>query len=352
MSTKSTTIKQFRCKKCNAPYPLGADDVIATCPYCGFTFEVGGSEIKHLMIPNRLNAKSVKTEVKKWLKKAAAKSVGKGVVKHIELEEPILQWIPLFRVSGKFESYHFGVKKEGSGDSARHFKIEDRDSGELTEWVIARRHAATFGINEFILSIIDTGIKDFAIDHTDSAPVLNSEIDDSDASRRAHRSRKDRERGELLEKVDQLLDHKLDFTPKTSTYTHAAYWLVRYTYQKGTFRVAVSGATGEILLGELPVTKRYRLKKWFTSIFLLIGSALIFQALPYFLLVLAQGGSSSDGDVWMVPVLMAAAGGLFWVASITVLGGSLRYEVEVDSEGKERGDRFSLIDTMKQLGGK
>ncbi|MBE0525879.1 MAG: hypothetical protein IH631_02985, partial [Candidatus Thorarchaeota archaeon] len=132
------------------------DDVIATCPYCGYTFEVGGSEVKHLLIPNKLDSKTVKSTVKKWLESAASKSVGKGILKHIEVEEPTLQWIPLFRVSGKFESYHFGVKKEGSGDSARHIKIEGSDSGEMTEWVIARRHAATFGINEFILSINDS----------------------------------------------------------------------------------------------------------------------------------------------------------------------------------------------------
>ncbi|MGY5872545.1 MAG: hypothetical protein RTV72_09885 [Candidatus Thorarchaeota archaeon] len=350
MPKKSTTITQFRCKKCNAPYPLGADDVIATCPYCGFTFTVGGSEIKHLVIPNKLNSKSVKAAVKKWLKFAASKSVGGGVVKNIELEEPILQWIPIFRVTGKFESYHFGVKKEGSGDSARHIRIENSDSGELTEWVIARRHAATFGIDEFILSLGDSGTKKFEIDHTEGAPVLNSEIDDQDASKRAHRSRMDRERVELLDQVDKLLDHRLNLTPETSTYTHAPYWLVRFTYQKGTFRVAVSGATGKILLGELPVTKRYRIKKWFTSLFLLIGSGLLFQVLPYFVWALAQG-SSSNGDAWMIPVVIAVVAGVFWVASITVLGGALRYEVEVDTEGKERGDSFSLTGTIKELGG-
>ncbi|MGY5881499.1 MAG: hypothetical protein RTV31_14705 [Candidatus Thorarchaeota archaeon] len=351
MAAKTTSITQFRCKKCNAPYPLGADDVIATCPYCGYTFEVGGSEIKHLLIPNKLNSKSVKAAVMKWLKFAAPKSVGGGVVKNIELEEPILQWIPLFRVTGKFESYHFGVKKEGSGDSARQIKIEDSDSGTLTEWVIARRHAATFGIEEFILSLEDIGTKNFEIDQTDGSPVLNSEIDDTDASKRAHKSRMDRERTELLEQVDTLLDHRLDLTPEASVYTHAPYWLVRFTYQKGTFRIAVSGATGKILLGELPVTKRYRIKKWFASLFLLIGSGLLFQILPYFVLVLASG-SSSDGDAWMIPVFIALAGGLLWVAAITVIGGSLRYEVEVDTEGKERGDRFSFTETMKNLGGK
>ena len=351
MSAKTTSITQYRCKKCNAPYPLGADDVIATCPYCGYTFTVGGSEIKHLIIPNKLNSKSVKVAVNKWLKFAAPKSVGGGVVKDIELEEPSLRWIPIFRVTGQFESYHFGVKKEGSGDSARHIRIEDRDSGELTEWVIARRHAATFGIDEFIRSLEDIGTKNFEIDHTEGAPVLNSEIDDTDAAKRAHKSRMDRERVELLDKMDKLLDHRLNLTPETSTYTHAPYWLVRFTYQKGTFRVAISGATGEILLGELPVTKRYRLKKWFTSIFLLVGSGLLFQVLPYLLLVLLQG-SSDSGDLWAIPLIMIAAAGLLWVASIIVLGGALRYEVEVDTEGKERGDRFSVTEAMKKVGGK
>jgi hypothetical protein len=292
----------------------------------------------------------VKKIVNKWLKKASAKTVGKGVLKDIELEEPILQWIPLFRVWGDYESYHFGYKKEGSGDSTRHIKIEDSDTGEMTEWVIARRHAATFGIDEFVLSIDDAGIKDFDIDMTGGAPVLNSEIDETDASRRAQYIRKERERGELLEQADQLLDHRLNLTAKESTYTHAAYWLVRYSYQKGTFRIAVSGATGEVLLGELPVTKRYRAKKWFTSIFLLVSSGLLFQTLPYLLYILFQG-DSSDSDIWMVPFIIAAVAGILWLGSITVLGGALRYEVEVDNEGEERGDRFSLTGAIKNLGG-
>jgi len=325
--------------------------VIATCPYCGFTFTVGGSEIKHLVIPNRLDSKSVKKVVNTWLKKAAAKTVGTSVLKELELEEPILQWIPLFRVKGDYESYHFGYKKKGTGGDTRHIRIEDSDVGVTTEWVVARRHAATFGINEFIHSIDDNGIKKFDIELAGGAPVLNSEIDESDASRRAEQSRKARERAELLESVDKLLDHRLSITPKDSTYTHAAYWLVRYSYQKGTFRIAVSGATGEVLLGELPVTKRYRAKKWISSIILLVSSALLFQALPYILYVLFQGSSNND-DIWMVPVVIALVAGVLWFGSITVLGGALRYEVEVDTEGKERGDHFSLTGAIKKLGGK
>jgi hypothetical protein len=351
MPAKATTVTQYRCKKCNAPYPLGADDVIATCPYCGYTFEVDGGEIKHLLIPNKLDAKSVKSAVMDWLKFAAPKSVGGGVIKDIELEEPILQWIPIFRVSGEFESYHFGVKEKGSGDTKTYIKIEDNDSGLFTEWVIARRHAATFGIEEFITSLDDANAKDFAIDLASGAPVLNSEIADSDATRRAHWIRQERERKEILQEINTLIDYRLNLTPKSSTYTHAPYWLVRFSYQKGTFRVAVSGATGEILLGELPVTKRYRIKKWITSVFLLIGSGLLFQVLPYLFYALFQG-SSSNSDAGAIPFVILFIAGILWIGSLSVVGGALQYEVEVDTEGKERGDKFSLTSAIKELGGK
>jgi hypothetical protein len=351
MPVKTTIVTQYRCKKCNAPYPLGADDVIATCPYCGYTFEVDGKEIKHLLIPNKLDAKSVKKAVMEWLRFAAPKSVGGGVIKDIELEEPILQWIPIFRVSGQFESYHFGVKEKGSGDSKTYIKIENSDSGSFTEWVIARRHAATFGIEEFIRSLDNTDVTDFEIDLASGAPVLNSEIDGTDASKRAHRLRQEREREEILGEINKLLDYRLNLIPESSTYTHAPYWLVRFAYQKGTFRVAVSGATGQILLGELPVTKRYRIKKWITSVFLLIGSGLLFQILPYIVVGLFQG-NSSDGDVWAIPFVIFIIAALLWVASISVVGGALQYEVEVDTEGNERGDKFSLTAAIKELGGK
>lgn len=350
MSKKSTTITQYRCEKCDAPYPLGADDVIVTCPYCGYTFEVDGAEVKHFMVPNKLDKKSVVAVVKKWFESSTSKTVGRGVIKSIQIETPILQWIPSFRVQGNYTSHHFGYKKTGSGGDTKYTRIEDSASGEMIEWVLARRHAATFGIDEFVLTLEDCKSQKFSIALTEDSPVLNSEITDMDVPRRAQKNRKDRERQELLGKVDKLLDHQLAITPKSITYTHAPYWLIRYSYQKGTFRIAVSGATGEILVGELPVTKWYRAKKWFSSVFLLIGSALLFQVLPYILMALFQGNSNSS-DAWVIPFAIAAIAGMMWIGSLTILRGTLQYEIDVDRDGKERKDKFSLMETLKGMGG-
>jgi DNA-directed RNA polymerase subunit RPC12/RpoP len=351
VTSESTTITQYRCEKCNAPYPLGADDVIATCPYCGYTFTVGGKEIPHLILPNKLDKNTIKTAVMKWLEFAAKKTVGSGIIGDIELEEPRLQWIPTFRIEGEYKSYHFGYKTEGSGNSRKYRRFETHNSGHAIEWVIARRHAATFGIDELLASLEDTKTRDFEIGLTNDAPVLNSEISDEDAIKRGQRNKKDRERTELLKKMDKLLDHSLDINPESSVYTHAPYWLVRYSYQKGTFRIAVSGAKGEVLLGELPVTKRYRTKRWLVSIFLLISASALFQILPY-ILILFTHANSNAGDLWAIPIVILLLACVLWIGSIVTVGGALKYEVQVNKKGEERKDEFTLDGTIRRLGGK
>ncbi len=340
---------QYRCKKCNAPYPLGADDVIATCPYCGYTFIVGGSELtKHMILPSRLDEKSVRKSVTKWLKLTSSKSVGEGIMKGIDLETPTLQWIPVFRVLADFEIHYLGAKQERSDYKKTWVKIEETNSGETAEWVLARRHAATFGVEEFIESLSDDTAKPFKIGMAESAPVLNSEIDEGDAPTRAHQRKRARDRAELQEQMEHLFDYHLKMNPKDCAYMHVPYWLARYTYKKGTFRVAVSGVTGNVVLGELPVTKLYRAKRWVTSLAMLIASALLMQPVPYILYALMQD-SSSNGDAFMIPLGMAFLAVLLWGGAYTIVGGSLRYEICVTADGKERDKRFSFGGTMDDM---
>ena len=352
MTTQETPqeLVQYRCKKCNAPYPLGADDVIATCPYCGYTFLVGGSEMaKHMILPSRLDEKSVRKSVTKWLKLASSKSVGKGIMKGIDLETPTLQWIPVFRVLADFEIHYLGAKQEKLDHKKTWIKIEETNSGETDEWVLARRHAATFGVEEFIESLSDDTAKPFKIGMTESAPVLNSEIDEGNANPRARQRKKTRDRAELQERMDHLFDYRLKMNAKDCTYMHVPYWLVRYTYKKGTFRVAVSGVTGKVVLGELPVTKLYRAKRWVTSLVMLIASALLMQPVPYILYALMQ--DSSSGDAFMIPFGMAFLAVLLWGGAYTIVGGALRYEICVTADGEERDKRFSFegaMDDMKE----
>jgi hypothetical protein len=349
VDSKAQGLVQYRCKNCNAPYPLGADDVISTCPYCGYTFVVDGGEMKeHLLLPNKLEEAEVEKVVLHWLKKAGSKAVGTRFMKDIEIQKPSLQWIPTFRVEASCSTYHFGAKQERHGDSKIWKKVERSSQDVVKEWVVARRHAATFGIEEFITSLLGMPTEKFDIKKTNNAPVLNSEISEEDSIPRAKRRKTEKDRAQLQEDMDKLLDYRLDMEPKESNYVHAPYWLVRYEHRGGTFRVALSGATGQVILGELPVTKRYRIKKWFTSVFLLVGAALLLQGLPYVTFAILQGGSS-DGDVFIVPVIMLLLGFLLWIGSFSVVGGVLKYEIQMTARGEEREKGFSIESAIDDL---
>ncbi|MHA2192974.1 MAG: hypothetical protein ACXAAR_06055, partial [Candidatus Thorarchaeota archaeon] len=131
----------------------------------------------------------------------------------------------------------------------------------------------------------------------------------------------------------------------------APYWLIRYEYHGGTFRVAVSGASGKVVLGELPVTKTYRVKKWFTSIFMLVAGALLLQGTPYITYAILMA-DSSDGEVFFIPVVMFILGIVLWLGSIQVMGSVLKYEIQLTADGEERDEGFSFGDTLRGVGGR
>ncbi len=342
MATKEQNqwIVQFRCSSCNASYPLGADDVITTCPYCGFTFTIDGAELtEHLIVPNTVDADQVKKTVLDWLSFAASRSVGKGIINGIEMEEPILQWIPLFRIKGLTAAYHLGYNEKDN----RFRKIESTKREISRIWILARRHAGTFGINEFVTNLEFAEPVPFNITQVE-APILNAEISEKDARSRASYIKSERDRRILQESMDKLLDYRLNLEITNCDYVHVPYWLSRYEYNGGTFRVAFSGSSGRVVLGELPVTKRYRIFKWLSSIILLAGSTLLFQALPY-LVYFTQGAAD---DAVYIPILTGAIAIFLFAISYIEMGEVLKYELRINAEGDEQ-DSVSINDKLKSF---
>ena len=354
MSKSKEKIEQYRCQQCNGPYPLGADDVIATCPYCGFTFEVGGGEIKkHLLVPTQLSSDEVKDTVLEWLKFATQKTIGTGVMKDIELEEPRLSWIPMFRVEGICDAYFMGAEEISRGNTEFWKKKEGRLDEVGVEFVLARRYSSTFGIKELIESL--DGVKTIAFDltSTESAPVLNAEIDSNDSKPRAKTKRAERDRERLESELSVLYDYRLNMDVRFADYVHVSYWLVRYSYQNGTYRIALSGGTGKVILGELPITKLYRVKKWITSVSMLVISALLLQFLPYVTaFVLAVSDNDSSGDLIAIPVFVGLTGILLWFGSYRIMGAVLNYEVCLNADAEERRKRFTLTGAIDDLVGR
>ena len=62
--------------------------------------------------------------------------------------------------------------------------------------------------------------------------------------------------------------------------------------------------------------------------------------------------SQSDGDVFLIPIVMFILGLILWVGSIQMVGGVLKYEIELTAEGVEREEGFSFGGSVKNLGGR
>ncbi|NWF95949.1 MAG: hypothetical protein HXY34_07370 [Candidatus Thorarchaeota archaeon] len=335
---------------CSAPYPLGADDVVATCPYCGHTFRVDGETIeKHLLIPNQLSVDKARQTIRQWLEESASRLVGRRFIESVQLADPVLEWIPFYRVNAECHVHYVGAKKTGSGDSSRWNRVEETSNMVENEWVLARRHAASFGMAEFVRTLSDARTMPFDIKTVSGGTVLNSEMTDKDARSRARQLKADRDREEITENLDKLLDYDLDMKVLETSYVHVPYWLCQYEHNNGTFRVGVSGVTGSVFLGEIPVTRRYRVKKWFHSILLLLSSAVSLQATPYLTYLILMSDTEDNGEGIILPFILLAVGVVLWAGAYLTLGKALGYEIRVTAEGKELDESTSLRSLLTRV---
>jgi hypothetical protein len=239
----------------------------------------------------------------------------------------MLEWIPVFRIEGSYSSQYSGYRRIEGGNLL--LPIEDSITGKMTEWVLARRYSTTYGIYRFVGSLKDNELSQFELQATEDSPILNSEISLNDASRRFQKICKDHHR-KAIEGI--VLDHHFNIKPESVNYVHVPYWLVRYSHQKGTFRVAISGATGEVLFGELPVTKRYRFKKWLIVFAVMILNAVMVQFAPYVATFLGgEGGAEGATSLLLIAFLILIA--LTFLMKETFL-----YEIEIDKDGNETRD--------------
>jgi len=349
IESEEISLIEYRCQSCNAAYPLGADDVIATCPYCGYTFEVDtGKTLKHSMIPNRLAVQEASEVVRNWIASVAARSVGSHVAKAVDIETPMLQWLPMIRVDADCRTHYSGGKKTQTGVASAYWtKIENETTSHEPIWVLARRHASDFGVEEFVDSIGDAESVTFDIKAIQSALLLNSELEETDAQPRARVNKVLKDRNTLLRTMTSLFDYQLEMNFKSCSYIHAPYWLVPYTYHNGTFRVALSGVTGQVLCAEVPVTKRYKASQWLKSLGLLISSALLFLSLPIATFFILQFASGSSGEAILLPLIILFGAAVLWAESVKTLGRVLRYQITMTADGKSREKGDSLKESLK-----
>jgi len=343
------TIDTYNCPKCNGPYRLGADDVIATCGYCGFTFSLNDNqEVEHLLRVNVLSEEKVQELSKWWIDKVSRETLNTEEVLQIDVISTELTWLPMYKVIGEYEVYNFGYKRE---PNQIYQKVEERDEKEFINFVLARRYSDKFAVKELLNRMnivrirgVASGIQerdvrgyDFSIDLVKEGEILSAEVLPEEAEVSACKSLKEDIRADLKKKTDVILDCHLRTKISQVLYYHIPFWIVLYSFNDLVYRIAISGHQREVILGEVPVSGKWRIKKWFKAFSWIVKGCGILLGFSIFVVVIALAIGKSEWVAYNTALWMGIMFPLFFymlVASFLDLRRSLDHQVLINTWGK------------------
>ncbi|MHA1137425.1 MAG: hypothetical protein ACTSSE_13150 [Candidatus Thorarchaeota archaeon] len=341
-------ISEYKCQKCSGPYRLGADDVIATCGYCGFTFSVeDNQELEHLLRANILKEVQIRDLSMRWIEKVSRETLGSEDIPSIDILTTDLIWLPMFKVIGEYQVYNFGYKVE---PNRVYRKIEERNRKDFIYFVLARRYSDEFGVKEllnrmnFTRSQNTRGIQerdvrgyDFSTSLVDQGEILSAEITPLEAEENARKTLHEDIRTDLKKKTDVILDCHLKTKISQVLYYHIPLWILVYSFNDLVYRIAISGHEREVILGEVPVSRKWRLKRWFKAVSWIIkGSGALF-GFSIFVVVLAFVAGYSEWVAYNATLGIAVIWPLFFyilIASFLDLKRSLDFQVLINTWGK------------------
>lgn len=279
------------CPTCGVIIAISPEDVVITCKYCGSTFDVEGKNVSdHQMLPT-LQEKAIKSNTIKFLQKH--EGVTRGLDKQAVIEELKLNYIPYWVCPFNSNTHYYGVKRstvtrtsttyDRAGNphtrtySVPIYREEAGDfAGSGGEKVIARKHTAFYGLNNFEKKLKLDGTEAFDFEKIKSleAEFINAEVNPMEASREAYGWVEDENRRIAGSKVYKLVrcDSKIEmYNP---IYVHAPLWQVRYKFKNKVYKVSIIGDSGTILKGEIPLTLGRRAANYLGGLSLIILGAI------------------------------------------------------------------------------
>lgn len=341
-------ISEYMCPKCNGPYRLGADDVISTCGYCGFTFSTeDNQEQEHLLRVNGLTEIQVRDLSKKWIEKVLKETLGIEDIPIVDVLATELVWLPMYKVKGEYEAYVFGYKEE---PNRVYLKVESSERKDFVYFVLARRYSEKFAVKELLnrmkmvrshhyVGIRERDIRgyDFSIDLVGQGEILGAEVTHQEAEDKARKSLHEDIRAELEKKTDVILDCHL--TAKTSQvlYYHIPFWTVLYSLKDLVYRIAISGHERVVIQGEVPVSRKWRMRRWLKAISWVAKGSGVLLAFSIFVVVIAFATGHSEWVAYNTALWIGVMFPLFFymlIASFLDLRRSLDFQVLINTWGE------------------
>ncbi|UJG44672.1 MAG: hypothetical protein K9W46_05700 [Candidatus Heimdallarchaeum endolithica] len=284
------SVVQLKCKICGAPIDINPEDAIYNCNSCGQAFTADGKTFEnHYFFPNSLNKDKVHEIVGRFIKK---NSFLRGIKNYsIKSIKPMLLpfWIVRTRSNTHFLGYlkYSETRTRTSGKSTTsesvtvYRPIEEDINEDRTDVILARRATVIFGYKK-VKKLIERNIENmvhFDInllkDKEHEFQYLSTEFSDIDANQLIKTKIFDEHRRKAEKKCTKVFDCYTQITFLGTFFTHFPVWLVEYDFKGETYRVVINGNNGEIIKGEIPVTKLFRIINFSLSILMIAFGILI-----------------------------------------------------------------------------
>jgi len=243
-------VQEIRCSKCGAPIAFNPGEIIATCPYCGYTsvIETGKAfTLEHSMILNEYDPTQVEELVRNWMRSGFMKPG--DLAKSSKILEKSLVYLPFWNVPVTATSEYKGVFERLVPPVVKEGKVEKK-----YDWLVLARKAAEFPTREYDVPLEGKISYDFRKIEK-FAKVLNSEIEKTEAVESAKQQIKSHHQFLVKQDVDKIIEMKTDFSIGDSVYLHAPIWFIAYEYKGERYSITLDGGTGTVIKGDIPATK-------------------------------------------------------------------------------------------------
>jgi hypothetical protein len=292
-----------KCSTCGAVLKISPEDLVITCNYCGETFDIEGKAVpNHKMLPT-VDLDTIHGNIKEFLKKKRTN------LNLVSMEETKLNYIPYWVSLFDSQTHYYGVEQSSvTRTRTKTRTITGADGKQRTETytesytvpvysptegdfnrtgrenVLARKHTAFFGFDEYQETLSLEGIQDFDFQKIKSlnADFINAEVDPLEAQRTAFGRVENDNRNIANSRVYKLIRCDSNINVSNPEYVHAPLWQVRYRFDNKLFKVGASGNNGKILKGEIPITLKKRIISLSVGILILFLGAALGQGALFF----------------------------------------------------------------------
>ncbi len=284
-------VKEYQCPHCNAPMDVNPEDAIFNCVSCGQAVLSDGSEFKdHYILKNTLNRTKIHEIVKDFIKK---KGFMRGI-KGYKITNITPTLTPFWVVTSDAYTHFVGylrysetkTRTVGSGKNRRtvtehvtvYRPIDQEIREKRADVLLGRRGSSIYGydkVRDIVRSEFSTAIPfnhDHLVGTEKEFDYLSSEIDLDAANQLGKTVVFDNHRARAQKACTKVFDCATQLTYTGTYFVHAPVWQVEYVFKDETYRIAILGSSGRIILGEIPVTTRFRMI-FLTLTFLALGAA-------------------------------------------------------------------------------